>query len=275
MAEPQGQKQPRRADTRETREGGASPSPTKVGATKEDEENPRLQGRLWSGWVGREFAGDQAGAAAKGEIEEAPLDEDDDAALEFDDVDQVDEEPDAPGDEAGDVNAENVGDGGGAADDGHVALVEIFEWRESATGEAGFDEFGGVFPSLDGDLGDAGEWVAFCVVRDCQIAENENFGMVGDGEVGIDLEAAGPVGFGVETLGYFSGEGSGGDAAGPEDGGRGGGAGSSVVLVTDAFRINVGDEGAEHDFNTEGLFELFPFCGQNLGVRRGDAAPAL
>src|SRR5258707_9472450 len=235
MAEPQGQKQPRRADTRETREGGASPSPTKVGATQEDEENPRLQGRLWSGWVGREFAGDQAGAAAKGEIDKAQLDEDDDAALEFDDVDQVDEEPDAPGNKARDMYAENIGDGGGAADEGHVALVEIFEWRESATGEARFDEFGGVFPPLDGDLGDAGEWVAFCVVRDCQIAENENFGMVGDGEVGIDLEAAGPVGFGVETLGYFSGEGSGGDAAGPEDGALGDGAGGFAVREGDAF----------------------------------------
>jgi len=57
----------------------------------------------WRRGVGREFAGDQAGAAAKGEIEEAPLDEDDDAALEFDDVDQVDEEPDAPGNEARDM----------------------------------------------------------------------------------------------------------------------------------------------------------------------------
>src|SRR5258707_8824862 len=271
MAEPQGQKQPRRADTRETREGGASPSPTKVGATQEDEENPRLQGRLWSGWVGREFAGDQAGAAAKGEIEEAPLDEDDDAALEFDDVDQVDEEPDEPGDEAGDVNAENVGDGGGAADDGHVALVEIFEWRESATGEARFDEFGGVFPSLDGDLGDARQGFTFCIIGVCQIAEDENFGMVGNGEVGIDLQAAGTVGFGVETLGYFSGEGSGGDAAGPEDGARGGGAGSSVVLGTDAFPINVGDESAEHEFNTEGLYELFRFGGEIFGIRRENA----
>jgi len=34
----------------------------------------------------------------------------DDAALEFDDVDQVDEEPDAPGNEARDMYAENVGD---------------------------------------------------------------------------------------------------------------------------------------------------------------------
>lgn len=59
------------------------------------------------------------------------MDEDEDAALEFDDVDEVDEEPDQPGGKTGNVNAENVGDSGGAADDGHIAFVEVMEalWR--------------------------------------------------------------------------------------------------------------------------------------------------
>jgi len=41
----------------------------------------------------------------------------------------MDEEPDQPGGKTGNVNAENVGDGGGAADDGHVSLVEVMEAR--------------------------------------------------------------------------------------------------------------------------------------------------
>jgi hypothetical protein len=106
--------------------------------------------------VGVEFAGDQAGAAAEGKVKEAPLDQDEDAALEFNDVDEVDEEPDEPGDETGHVDAENVGDGGGAADDGHVAFVEIFEGWKSAAGEASLDKFCGVAAALNGDLGDAG-----------------------------------------------------------------------------------------------------------------------
>ena len=140
--------------------------------------------------VGVEFAGDEAGGAVEGEIEKAPLDEDEDAALEFDDVNEVDEKPEAPGDEAGNVDSENIGDGGGAADDGHVAFVEILEGRKSAASEAGFDEFGSITAALDGDLGDARERIAFCVVGDGEIAEDKNFGMIGDGEVGLDLEAA-------------------------------------------------------------------------------------
>jgi len=107
-------------------------------------------------WVARDIAGDESGAAVEGEVEKAPLYEYDDAALEFDDVDQMDEEPDAPGNETGNVDAENIGDGGGAADDSHVAFVEIFERRQRAACKTRFDEFAGVAAALDGDLRDAG-----------------------------------------------------------------------------------------------------------------------
>ena len=224
--------------------------------------------------VGREFAGDQAGGAAEGEIEEAPLDEDDDSALEFDDVDEVDEEPDEPGDEAGNMNAENVGDGGGAADDGHVAFVEIFEGRKSAAGETGLDDFAGVAAALDGDLSDTGERVAFFVVRDCEITEYENFGVVGDGEIRIDLEAAAAIGFGGETFRNFAGEGSGGDAAGPEDGAGGEGAGGFAVLVADAIGTDIGNQGAKHNFDAEIFKEFFCFCGKVLGIGRENARAA-
>src|SRR6516165_8278498 len=42
-------------------------------------------------------AGDETRAATKGEIEKTPLDEDENAALELDNVHQVDKEPDEPG----------------------------------------------------------------------------------------------------------------------------------------------------------------------------------
>jgi hypothetical protein len=248
-----------RAQRRETQEGGV---------------NPPLHGGLRSGLVGGGFAGDEAGAAAEREVEKTPLDEDDDAALEFDDVDEVDEDPQAPGGEAGNVNAENVGDGGGAADDSHIALVEIFEGRESAAGEAGLDEFASVFSALDGDLGNAGERIAFCVVGDGQIAEDENLGMVGGGEVGIDFETARAIAFCVEAFGNFAGEGSGGDAAGPEDGAGGDGAGGFAVFVADAIGTNVGDEGAEHDFDAEVLDEFFGFGGKIFGIGSENARAA-
>ena len=133
------------------------------------------------GLIRVKFAGDEAGGAVEGEVEKTPLDEDKDAALEFDDVDEVDEEPDEPGEKAGDVDTEDVGDGGGAANDGHIALVEIFEGRKSAAREASFDEFCGIAAALDGNLGDAGERIAFDVKRDGEIAKDEDFRMIRNG----------------------------------------------------------------------------------------------
>src|ERR1700757_2236310 len=68
---------------------------------------------------------DQARATAEGEIEETPLDENENAALELDDVHEVDKKPDEPGRETRDVEAENIGDSSSAADDSHVPFVEV------------------------------------------------------------------------------------------------------------------------------------------------------
>src|SRR5208283_5706882 len=114
--------------------------------------------------VGDGGAGDEAGAAAEGEVLETPLDEDEDAALELHDVHQVNEQPDKPGGETGNVNAENVGDGGGASDDGHVSLVEVMEARRRCfAGQARGDDFCGETAALDGDLSDTGKGLIFFV----------------------------------------------------------------------------------------------------------------
>ena len=109
-------------------------------------------------------AGDEASATAEGEILEAPLDENLDAALELHDVHEMDEEPHEPGEKTGDVHTENIGNGGGAADDSHVALVEIVERRNGLLPfQARLDCLCGVAPSLNGDLRDAGEGLAVLV----------------------------------------------------------------------------------------------------------------
>jgi hypothetical protein len=172
------------------------------------------------------------------------------------------------------VDAENVGDGGSATDDGHVAFVEILKGRKSAAGEAGLDEFAGVAAALDGDLSDSGERIALRVERNGQIAEDEDFGVIGDGEIGIDLEAAGAIGFGIEALGDFAGEGSGGDTTGPEDCASGDGAGSFAVFVADAIGTNVGDEGFEHDFDAEVFHKFFGFGGEIFGIGGENARAA-
>jgi hypothetical protein len=79
----------------------------------------------------------------------------------------------------------------------------------------------------------------------------------------------------VRSFGNFAGEGSGGDAAGPEDSARRDGAGRFAVFIADAFGGDVGDEGAEHDFDTEIFHEFFGFGREIFGIRRENARAAL
>jgi len=191
------------------------------------------------------------------------LDEHEDAALEFDDVDEVDEEPDQPGGVTGNMNAENVGDSGGAADDGHIAFVEVVEarWR-SFTGQARDDDFCGEAAALDGDLSDAGKRLALFTCGVSEIAHDENFRMAGNGEIGLDFDAAGAVDFGVKALGNLLAERSGGDTASPEDGARGERVVAIAMFVGDAAGGDVRDEDAFPDFDAEASDEGFSFGGK-------------
>src|SRR6266851_6874060 len=104
------------------------------------------------------FAGDQAGAAAEGQIFESPLYENADAALELHDVNQMDEKPHEPGEQPGNVDAKNIGDRGRAADDGHFTLIEIAERRRRRLAfDAGTDDFCVISAALHSDLRHAGE----------------------------------------------------------------------------------------------------------------------
>ena len=79
--------------------------------------------------VGDGGAGDEASATAEGDVLEAPLDEYENAALELNDVHEMDEKPDEPSGKTGNVKAEDVGDSGRAPDDSHIAFVEVMEAR--------------------------------------------------------------------------------------------------------------------------------------------------
>ena len=225
--------------------------------------------------VGDSGAGDEAGAAAEGQILEAPLDEDENAALELNDVDEVDKEPDKPGGKTEKVNAENVGNGSGAADDGHVAFVEVMEARgKSFTGQARGDNFCGEAAPLNGDLGDARKGLAILILGKGEIADNEDFRMAENGEVGLDLDAAGAIGFGVEAFGDFLAERSGGDTAGPENAACGERVVVIAVFVGDAGGCDARDEDTFHDLDAEVSDERFGFGGKIFGIGVEDAVAA-
>ncbi|GEM_PF-3439958 len=81
-------------------------------------------------WIG---TGDQTGAAFSGDVVPAPLEQDYEFAVEFNEVGNVDEDPGESGQEAGESKSAKVGNRGVATDYGQVAFVQIFE-RLNASG---------------------------------------------------------------------------------------------------------------------------------------------
>ena len=217
--------------------------------------------------VGGRFTGDEASAAAEGEVLETPLNENLNAALELNDVHEMDEEPDEPSEEAGDVQAENIGDGSGATDNGHVALVEIVEGRNRLLPlQARLDGFCGVASTLNSDLRDAGKRLAVFVEGKGEIADDENIGIVGNGEVGKHLDAAAAIGVGVSAFGNFAAEVVGSNAAGPKNAARGELGVCAVVGVVNAIGVDIVDHGVFENFDAETGNEFFRFGGKILGV---------
>ena len=227
-----------------------------------------MQGRVFTTeGVGGRFTGDEASAAAEGDVLETPLNENLNAALELNDVHEMDEEPDEPSEKAGDVQSENIGNGGGATDNSHVALVEIVEGRNRLLPlQARLDGFCGVASTLNGDLRDAGERLAVFVEEKGEIADDENIGIVGNGEVGKHLDAAATISVGVSAFGNFAAEVVGSNAAGPKNAARGELGVCAVVGVVNAIGVDIVDHGVFENFDAETGNEFFRFGGKILGV---------
>ena len=130
----------------------------------------------------RELAArDQAGTAAVGEEAERPLDEDEQAVLEADQVPEVYDEPGQPGGEPAEPDDVQVGDRAGAADRCEIALVAVAKRADASSPEPGGDEPRGVSPLLHRDRGHAGEGDGRPVraANADHVAERQHLGMAG------------------------------------------------------------------------------------------------
>src|SRR6266850_5061949 len=152
-------------------------------------------------WIRGRLAGNQARAAAEREVFKSPLNENNHAALKFHNVDQVDKEPDQPRGQPRYVKAENVGHGRRAADDGHIALIEIVERRQFRLAfQARPDSLCRVGASLHRYLRDAGQLLPFLVHGQGEIADDENVWIRRDSEVAVDLDSAAAIRFRLGAL---------------------------------------------------------------------------
>ena len=183
---------------------------------------------------------------------------------------------DEPGHDACYMDAEDVGDCGGATDYGHIAFVEIVEWvRFWLTFKAGEDDFGGVAALLDGGLGHAGDGSAVFGFNVSEIAGYENIREIGNREVGTNLYFSRLVGWGGSAFGQASPERGDDDASGPENCFGLEAGGGVAMFEIEALGIDVRDEGILSDFDAETGDELFGFGRKIVGISSEDARAAL
>ncbi len=129
-----------------------------------------------------------------------------------DQEEDVDEQPEQPGEEAGRLDRPDLGDGGAPADRGQHPLVDVTERQPRLAAQGAHDVLRGVPPLLHGGGGDA-RHESSVVFEVGQVADDVDIVTARDGQLGLDHDAAGPVERDAERLGQRRG----GDPRGPDD----------------------------------------------------------
>src|ERR1700685_509818 len=222
--------------------------------------------------------GDEAGSALVCDIRPRPLNENQDAIAEADEKKNVDEKPRQPGDESGDVNLAELRDGSCAADGGEAAFVEVMEWsagvktpilsRRMREGwgtrfDLSADHFCSVAAFLYGDGGDSGQRLALLVLQRCEVADNEDFGMAGESEIGLHEHAPGAIDGCSQALAQRGSC----DARGPQDYG----CVETSLSYIDSSCLDVGNHGRSAHFNAE-MFQLLLRTAREIFRIRGKDA---
>ena len=107
-----------------------------------------------------------------------------------------------------------------------------------------------------------------------EVADDKDVGEIGDGEIGVDLDFAGAVGFGTSAFGDAAAKRSGVHATGPENGFGVKMRGGVGAFEVEAVGGDVGDESVFVNFDAETSEERFGFGGEIFGIGGEDARAA-
>ena len=102
----------------------------------------------------------------------------------------MDKAPTEPGDEAAELDFAKHPNGFGAADRRHRSLIEVSKRRAHLRGEFFSEEVGDVAALLHRDRGEPRQGLPFFIEGAGRIADDENFGMVRDREIGPYRDAS-------------------------------------------------------------------------------------
>src|SRR5579859_57460 len=117
------------------------------------------------------------------------------------------------------MKTEYVCDRCGAANYGHISLIEIVKWLcIPLPFYASSNRPRGVSSPLDGHLRDTRQWFSLLVEREGQIANNKNIGVAREREIWRHFNPAESIRLRFGPFGKYSSERIRGDTAGPEHG---------------------------------------------------------
>ncbi len=156
---------------------------------------------------GRHWSGDETGTTGVGEIKKTPLDENQDSALELNDVHQVDEKPNKPGWETREVNAEDIRHRLESADYCQISLIEVPEWLGiRIAGDALSNVVGDIGATLHCDLCNSRQRLPLGIEREGKVTDDEDVRVIRNRQLIVDLNVPGAVSFYTSALGELTGE---------------------------------------------------------------------
>ena len=161
-----------------------------------------------------EVSGDQARAALVADVGPRPLEHDDEAVAEADQVEDVDEAPDEPGGEPESRRPAISATAARGRSRPGCPCRSSGTARRGCRASVAADVLGGVAALLHRDRATARQRAARLVREDGEVADHEHLGVPRDGEVAVDDHAAGA----VEGTPSDCRQRRGRDAGGPEDG---------------------------------------------------------
>src|SRR6266699_719923 len=135
----------------------------------------------------------QARSTLVSEIRPCPLNQYDDPIAESDEKENVDEKPGKPGDEAGNMKFPKVGDGGGASDGGKTTFIHVVKVLAWFMPQITLNVFRRCRSFLHGYGCDSGKQLAVVIFQSRQVADNKNFRMASNTQIGIHKHSAGAI----------------------------------------------------------------------------------
>src|SRR5215469_7672249 len=161
--------------------------------------------------------GDHSRTTTEGEVLECPLNKHQHPALKLDDVHQVNERPNEPRRQPGELESKCIRNRSGASNHGKVSLVEVFEgWKLLSHFDSFYDGLRRVDASLHCDLGKTGQGFSRAIEGQREIPNHEYVSEAWQCQVGFYLDPAALVCVRSRALGKRPSKGRSGDASGPD-----------------------------------------------------------